>query len=58
MIKELAFVAKLAVLVPPPEFPTVTYHGVQASAHPMRKAVVPGGDRRVPRLTVHWFAFG
>jgi hypothetical protein len=37
----LAFIARLAALVPPPRFHLVTYHGVLAPNHPLRSKVVP-----------------
>jgi hypothetical protein len=37
----MELLAKLAVLVPPPRFHLVTYHGVLAPASPLRRSVVP-----------------
>jgi len=47
----LAFIARLAALVPPPRFHLVSYHGVLAPNHPFRSKVVPRkpGSRRLRR---------
>lgn len=43
VFEPLAFVAKLAALVPPPRFNLVRYHGAPAPAARMRAQVVPEG---------------
>jgi hypothetical protein len=45
VMTDLELLAKLAVLVPPPKFHVVTYHGVLAPAHPGRAAIVPTPQR-------------
>jgi len=44
VMTELELLAKLAVLVPPPKFHVVTYHGVLAPASPVRASIVPAKD--------------
>lgn len=41
VLQPLAFLAKLAALVPPPRAHLVTYHGVLAPASALRAAIVP-----------------
>jgi hypothetical protein len=46
VFEPLAFLAKLAALVPPPRAHLVTYHGVLAPCSALRAAIVPGGRER------------
>jgi len=46
VFEPLAFLAKLAALVPPPRAHLVTYHGVLAPASSLRPAIVPAGRQR------------
>jgi hypothetical protein len=45
-MKPIAFLARLAALVPPPRYPLLRYHGVLAPHAKRRRVVVPKGAER------------